>query len=56
MYETIVTNELPTDNPQVQEKISEKYSYLPKVFGDSGLDEDEEYESEKEYYDKGWKD
>src|SRR5688572_16266983 len=57
VYETIITEELPTDNEKVLEKISDKYSIMPKVFGDSfGLDENEQFEDEKEYYDKGWKD
>lgn len=55
-YETVITQEIPTDDNQIQKEISDKYSFLPKVFGDEGVSDDEEDENEKEKYDKGWYD
>lgn len=55
-YETVITHELPSDQNQVQQDISDKYSFLPKVFGDGGVSDDEENDNEKEKYDKGWYD
>lgn len=66
LYETIITQELPTDKANVNEEISDKYSFLPKsVFAEESIpisvmtheddNSDEEQDNEKEYYDKGWK-
>lgn len=60
IYETVVTEELPSDNKQTLDTISDKYSFLPKVFGsdenEMGLDENEEFEDEADKHNKGWYD
>jgi hypothetical protein len=58
VYETVITEELPTDKPNELAIIGEKYSFLSNAFAEdeelSSLDEDEEFEDEEDKHEKGF--
>jgi len=65
VYETHITQEYPSDNVKKNEILSDKYSILPSpsdlnfssvflVIDSLAIDEDEEFEDEKNKHDSGW--